>query len=89
MQLLGLVSDDVRMIDACSGVDGTWGMKARWWEQSQRIAGKLVMEIHGAEAEHIATDCPLSALRILERTGKQAVHPVVLLHEAYGMGDAK
>ncbi len=89
MQLLGLVSDDVRMIDACSGVDGTWGMKARWWEQSQRIAGKLVLEIQSAEATHIATDCPLSALRILERTGKHAVHPVVLLHEAYGMGDAK
>jgi Fe-S oxidoreductase len=89
MQLLGLVSDDVRMIDACSGVDGTWGMKARWWEQSQRIAGKLVLEIQSAEPEQIATDCPLAALRILERTGKQAVHPVVLLHEAYGMGAAK
>jgi len=89
LQLLGLVSDDVRMIDACSGVDGTWGMKARWWEQSQKIAGKLVLEIQSAEAERIATDCPLAALRILERTGQQAVHPVVLLHEAYGMRDAK
>ncbi len=89
MQLLGLVSDDVRMIDACSGVDGTWGMKARWWEQSQKIARKLVMEIRSAEPERVATDCPLSALRILERTGKQAVHPVVLLHEAYGLGGAK
>ena len=89
MQLLGLVSDDVRMIDACSGVDGTWGMKARWWEQSQKIAGKLVMEIQRAEPEVVATDCPLAALRILERTGKDAVHPVVLLHRAYGMGDAK
>jgi len=89
MQLLGLVSDDVRMIDACSGVDGTWGMKARWWEQSQKIAGKLVMEIQRAESEVVATDCPLAALRILERTGKDAVHPVVLLHRAYGMGDAK
>jgi Fe-S oxidoreductase len=64
-------------------------MKARWWEQSQKIAGRLVMEIQSAEPERVATDCPLAALRILERTGKQAVHPVVLLHEAYGLGDAK
>ena len=89
MQLLGLVSDDVRMIDACSGVDGTWGMKARWWEQSQKFARQLVMEIRSAERVRVATDCPLSALRILERTGKQAVHPVVLLHEAYGLGGAR
>jgi Fe-S oxidoreductase len=89
MQLLGLVSDDVRMIDACSGVDGTWGMKARWWEQSQKIAGRMVMEIQNAEPERVATDCPLAALRILERTGIRAVHPVVLLHEAYGLGDAR
>jgi hypothetical protein len=44
------------------------------------------MEIQGAEPEVVATDCPLAALRILERTGKDAVHPVVLLHRAYGMG---
>ena len=89
MQLLGLVSDDVRLIDACSGVDGTWGMKARGWEASQKIAGRLVMEIESSAPERVATDCPLAALRILERTGQHAVHPVVLLHEAYGLGDVK
>ena len=88
LQLLGLVSDDVRLVDACSGVDGTWGMKARWWEQSQKIAGRMVMEIQAAEPERVATYCPLAALRILERTGREAVHPVVLLAEAYGFGGA-
>ena len=34
---------------------------------------------------HIATDCPLSALRIEEGLGRRPVHPVVLLHRAYGM----
>jgi glycerol-3-phosphate dehydrogenase subunit C len=89
LQLLGLVSDDVQLVDACSGVDGTWGMKARWWEQSQKIAGRLVVEIQSAAPERVATDCPLSALRILERTGREAVHPVVLLAEAYGFGDSR
>ena len=64
-------------------------MKARWWEQSQRVAGRMVMEIESAEPERIATDCPLAALRIKERTGRAAVHPVVLLHEAYGLGELR
>src|SRR5262249_17477451 len=85
LQILGLVSDDVHLVDACSGVDGTWGMKARWWEQSQKVADKLVLEIRSAEPERVSTDCPLAALRIQERTGRPAVHPVVLLAEAYGL----
>ena len=40
-----------------------------------------------AAPERVATDCPLSALRILERTGLDAVHPIVLLHEAYGLAE--
>jgi len=84
-QLLGLVADEVVMVDACSGVDGTWGMKARYYDQSLKICGNLMEAIDQAEPDHVATDCPLSALRILERTGRRAVHPVVLLRDAYGL----
>ena len=49
----------------------------------------VLQVLPSAEPEVVATDCPLAALRIVERTGKDAVHPVVLLHRAYGMGDAK
>ena len=38
-----------------------------------------------AEPDHVATDCPLSALRIQEGLGLAAVHPVVLLRHAYGL----
>ena len=37
-----------------------------------------------AGAEHVATDCPLAALRIQEGLGRKAVHPIVLLRRAYG-----
>jgi len=83
-QILGLVSDEVVMVDACSGVDGTWGMKARHYEQSLAICASLMEAIENAEPERVATDCPLAALRIKERTGRDAVHPIVLLREAYG-----
>jgi Fe-S oxidoreductase len=83
-QILGLVADEVLMVDACSGVDGTWGMKARYYDESLKICGDLMTAIDEADPDHVATDCPLSALRIQERTGREAVHPVVLLRDAYG-----
>ena len=85
-QILGLVAEEVVMLDACSGVDGTWGMKARYYEQSLAVSADLMDAIERSEADHVATDCPLSALRIKERTGREAVHPIVLLRDAYGLG---
>jgi Fe-S oxidoreductase len=85
-QILGLVSDDVVMIDACSGVDGTWGMKARNYDESLAVCSSLIKLIEESAPDHIATDCPLSALRIKERTGREAFHPIVLLRDAYGFG---
>jgi Fe-S oxidoreductase len=83
--LLRLVADEVVLVDACSGVDGTWGMQARFHDESLRVADKMLRSIERAEAEHVATDCPLSALRIEEGLGRKAVHPIVLLRHAYGM----
>jgi Fe-S oxidoreductase len=86
-QILGLVAEEVVMIDACSGVDGTWGMKAQNYEASLAVCSSLMTLIEESAPDHIATDCPLSALRIKERTGRDAVHPIVLLRDAYGFGE--
>ena len=86
-QLLKLSGAEVDRLELCSGVDGTWGMKKRWYERSLAIADKLMKGVERSGADHVATDCPLSALRIQERTGRRAVHPVVLLRDAYGLGE--
>ena len=83
--LLGLVADEVVLVDACSGVDGTWGMQARFHDASLKVADKMLRAIRAAEPDHVATDCPLSALRIEEGLGRKAVHPIVLLRHAYGI----
>jgi Fe-S oxidoreductase len=73
------------LIDACSGVDGTWGMQARFHDLSLAVAGPMLRRIEEADAQHVCTDCPLSALRIEEGTGRKPVHPIVLLRHAYGL----
>jgi Fe-S oxidoreductase len=85
-QILGLAADEVVMVEACSGVDGTWGMKARYYDESLKICEGLIDAIEASKPDRVATDCPLSALRIEERTGLKAVHPIVLLRDAYGLG---
>ncbi len=85
-RLLGLLPDtEVTVIDKCSAVDGTWGMKAQHYEEGRKYAGKLVRGIENAEATTLVSDCPLSGLRILKETGRTPVHPVEALAEGYGL----
>ena len=79
-----LAGAEVTLVDACSGVDGTWGMQARFHAESLKVAAPMLRRIDESGAEHVATDCPLAALRIREGLGREALHPVVLLHRAYG-----
>jgi Fe-S oxidoreductase len=82
--LLKLAGADVTLIDACSGVDGTWGMQARFHDASLGVAKRLLSTIEQLAPDHVSTDCPLSALRIEEGTGRKAVHPILLFRRAYG-----
>ena len=85
--LLKFAGAEVEMLENCSGVDGTWGMKARYYDQSLKIAEPLVEGIREMAPDRVATDCPLSALRIEEATGQRASHPVALMRDAYGLAD--
>jgi Fe-S oxidoreductase len=86
VDLLRLAGAEVTLVDACSGVDGTWGMQARFHERSLSVARPMLARVEASGAEHIATDCPLSALRIREALGREALHPIVLLRRAYADG---
>ena len=86
-RVLALLPDtDVRIIERCSAVDGTWGMKAKYYEEGVRYAKRLASAIEDeAEVElNVVTDCSLAALRVLKENGRKARHPIVALAEAYG-----
>jgi Fe-S oxidoreductase len=94
--LLGLIPNvEVETVDRCCGMDGTWGMKKEYYELSLKVAGKateqiadLAKEARG-DAEHpevelaVVSDCPLAALQLEKTTGRKAVHPILLLRDAY------
>ncbi len=76
---------EVEVIERCSGVDGTWGLKREYYELSLKVAEPLFKGIRAARPDHIATDCPLAALQIAQGAGKAPQHPVQILAEAYGL----
>jgi Fe-S oxidoreductase len=88
--LLALIpGTSVEMIDACSGVDGTWGMKKEYHDLALQVARPLIEGIKNAAPDRVVTDCPLAGLQIARGTGMKPVHPVEVLRDAYGLVDSE
>jgi glycerol-3-phosphate dehydrogenase subunit C len=86
VRVLGLLPEtEVEVVEQCSAVDGTWGMKTQHYEMGKRYAQKMVRGIENVEPARVVTDCALSARRILGETGKAPLHPVEAMAEAYGV----
>jgi Fe-S oxidoreductase len=84
--LLALIPDtEIKTIEGCSGMDGTWGLKNEFYHLSLEIAQPLIREIKDSKIDLVATDCPLSALQIQQLTDIKPVHPIQALHNAYGL----
>jgi glycerol-3-phosphate dehydrogenase subunit C len=80
-----LPETEVDIVEQCSAVDGTWGMKSQHYEMGRHYARKLVRGVDSAEPQVVVTDCALSARRILAETERVALHPVEALADAYGL----
>jgi glycerol-3-phosphate dehydrogenase subunit C len=89
-RLLGLVpNSDVRVIEQCSAVDGTWGMKAAHYEEGRKYAARLVREVRELEPDLVVSDCTLAGLRVWKENGLPVIHPVEALLRAYGLDDER
>ncbi len=87
MLLEKIPDTEVEVIEQCSAVDGTWGMKAEYYEMGVKYSKKLVRKIGEAEAKYVASDCPLASQRIMKENSVTVTHPVELLARAYGLVD--
>lgn len=84
--LLSKIPDtEVEVIEQCSAVDGTWGLKAEYYDLGVKYAQKLIEGVNDAEPDVVATDCPMAGQRIAHESGKSVVHPIELLAQAYGL----
>lgn len=88
--LMQLIPDTtVRLIEKCSAIDGTWGLKEQYYDISRKVAEPLVREVRESQPDLTVSDCPLAGLQIQEGTGKRTLHPVQVLAIAYGMAEGR
>lgn len=78
---------DIRcdLVQRCSGIDGTWGLREDNYEMAKKVARPMVREIKAAGNEVICGDCSLANGAILEETGIAPIHPIQVLARAYGI----
>jgi glycerol-3-phosphate dehydrogenase subunit C len=85
----------VNTVERCTGHDGTWGVKAEYFETSMKIGRPVFRQMAQNEPDYISSDCPIAGRAILqgiEQGQKQSharkAHPLTLLRIAYGLSDA-
>ena len=76
---------NVTLVEKCSAMDGSWGMKSENYQISLSAAKPLLREVEASAARVVASDCPLSGLQIEQGTGRKVVHPIEVLRDAYGL----
>jgi glycerol-3-phosphate dehydrogenase subunit C len=85
--LLALTGAEVTMVEKCSGHDGTWAMKAEYFDESMKVGQKLFDGLADANAEIVSSDCALAGVQIRQGTGRPVKHPVEVLRDAYGIAE--
>jgi glycerol-3-phosphate dehydrogenase subunit C len=85
--LLALTGAAVTMVEKCSGHDGTWAMKAEYFDESMKVGKKLFDGLADAKAEVVASDCVLAGVQIRQGMNLPVKHPIEVLRDAYGMAE--
>ncbi|OGA21329.1 MAG: Fe-S oxidoreductase [Betaproteobacteria bacterium RIFCSPLOWO2_02_FULL_67_26] len=87
--LLEMVPDTrVTTIERCAGHDGTWGVKAEYYENSMKIGRPVFCQMAEAGPDYVSSDCAIAGRHILQGMGEtkaQKQHPITLIRIAYGL----
>ena len=87
LDLLALVPElrAVELDFACCGIAGTYGLKKEKYEIAMRVGDPLFRAIVAVRPDLAACDSETCRWQIKHGSGVDAVHPVELLHRAYGL----
>ncbi len=81
---------EVTTVERCAGHDGTWGVKAEYFDNSMKIGRPVFRQMAAPQPSYVSSDCPIAARHILQGMGEEAgsaekAHPLSLLRKAYGL----
>ena len=87
VELLALIPGlDVRELDArCCGIAGTYGIKREKYQIGMDAGADLFDQIAASGARIVACDSETCRWQIEHASHRPSVHPVELLHQAYGL----
>ena len=76
----------VNTIDvSCSGMAGTWGLKAANYDLSLTAGRRMLDELNRPAVLFGSTECSTCRMQMQEGSGKRTLHPVQYLAHAYGL----
>jgi hypothetical protein len=84
-QLMELTGARVTMVERCSAIDGTWGLRAENLEMAKRVSKPLMERVRESDDQLVAGDCHLANTAIREETAKTPCHPMQVVARAYGI----
>jgi glycerol-3-phosphate dehydrogenase subunit C len=78
---LAIRESDVR----CCGIAGTYGLKREKYEIAMDVGADLFDQAGAADVDLVVCDSETCRWQIEHGSGKPSVHPIELLHRAYGL----
>jgi Fe-S oxidoreductase len=88
-ELLEMIPDTrVTTVERCAGHDGTWGVKAEYFENSMKIGRPVFRQMAEAAPDYVSSDCAIAGRHIVQGMGETSArkqHPLTLIRIAYGL----
>jgi len=82
--VLALLPDtEVKVVEECSGHDGTWAMKKENFPQSLKWGSRAFHQMAEGNPKVTCSDCPLAAIQIEQGNGKRPLNPMQILAKSY------
>ena len=78
-----LPNTKVKVVEECSGHDGTWSMKKENFEASLKWGRRAFDQMAADEPNVACSDCPLAALQIEQGNGRRTLNPMQILAKSY------